>query len=294
MSQSAGLRFREALKANSPLQIVGTINAYSAMMAEKIGHKAVYLSGGGVANASYGLPDLGMTSLNDVLVDANRITSVTDLPLMVDIDTGWGGAFNIAKTIKDMEKVGVAAVHIEDQVAQKRCGHRPNKEIVSTEEMVDRIKAAVDARTDENFFIMARTDSFAQEGLDAAIERAQAYIEAGADGIFAEAVQTEEHYRRFSSELNVPILANITEFGKTELWNKEELGEWGVDMVLYPLSAFRAMNKAAEMVYTSILEKGDQRDVVDAMQTRMELYDYLDYHTYEQKLDALFAQNKNL
>ncbi|MCY7293918.1 methylisocitrate lyase [Alteromonas sp. a30] len=294
MSQSAGLRFREALKAHSPLQIVGTINAYCAMMAEKIGHNAIYLSGGGVANASYGLPDLGMTSLNDVLADANRITSVTDLPLMVDIDTGWGGAFNIAKTVKDMEKVGVAAVHIEDQVAQKRCGHRPNKEIVSVDEMVDRIKAAVDARTDENFFIMARTDSFAQEGLDAAIERAQAYIEAGADGIFAEAVQTEDHYRRFATDVDAPILANITEFGKTELWNKEQLGEWGVDMVLYPLSAFRAMNKAAEMVYQSILEKGDQRDVVDAMQTRMELYDYLDYHTYEQKLDALFAQNKNL
>lgn len=293
MSHSAGKRFREALEANSPLQIVGTINAYSAMMAERIGHKAIYLSGAGVANASYGLPDLGMTSLNDVLADANRITSVTDLPLMVDIDTGWGGAFNIAKTVKDMIKVGVAAVHIEDQVAQKRCGHRPNKEIVSTEEMVDRIKAAVDARTDENFFIMARTDAFAQEGLDKAIERASAYIEAGADGIFAEAVQTEEHYRRFSSELSVPVLANITEFGKTELWNKEQLGEWGVDMVLYPLSAFRAMNKAAETVYQSILEKGDQRDVVDMMQTRMELYDYLDYHNYEQKLDALFAQNKN-
>lgn len=290
---SAGMRFREALKANSPLQIVGTINAYCAMMAERIGHKAIYLSGGGVANASYGLPDLGMTSLNDVLADANRITSVTDLPLMVDIDTGWGGAFNIAKTVKDMVKVGVAAVHIEDQVAQKRCGHRPNKEIVSIEEMVDRIKAAVDARTDENFFIMARTDAFAQEGLDKAIERAVAYTEAGADGIFAEAVQTEEHYRRFSSELSVPILANITEFGKTELWNRDQLAEWGVDMVLYPLSAFRAMNKAAEMVYQNILEKGDQRDVVDSMQTRMELYDYLDYHTYEQKLDSLFAQNKN-
>ncbi|UAA37162.1 methylisocitrate lyase [Paraneptunicella aestuarii] len=293
MSNSAGLRFREALEANSPLQIVGTINAYCAIMAERIGHKAIYLSGGGVANASYGLPDLGMTSLNDVLADASRITSVTDLPLLVDIDTGWGGAFNIAKTVKDMIRAGVAAVHIEDQVAQKRCGHRPNKEIVSQDEMVDRIKAAVDARTDENFFIMARTDAFAQEGLDKAIERAAAYVEAGADGIFAEAVKTEEHYRRFSSELNVPILANITEFGQTELWNREQLGEWGVDMVLYPLSAFRAMNKAAEAVYQNILEKGDQRDVLDTMQTRMELYDYLNYHTYEQKLDALFAQNKN-
>ncbi len=293
MSHSAGMRFREALKENSPLQIVGTINAYCAIMAERIGHKAIYLSGGGVANASYGLPDLGMTSLNDVIADANRITSVTDLPLMVDIDTGWGGAFNIAKTVKDMIKAGVAAVHIEDQVAQKRCGHRPNKEIVSSDEMVDRIKAAVDARTDDNFFIMARTDAFAQEGLDKAIERAAAYVEAGADGIFAEAVQTEEHYRRFTSALDVPILANITEFGQTELWNKDQLAEWGVDMILYPLSAFRAMNKAAESVYQNILEKGDQRDVIDLMQTRMELYDYLNYHTYEQKLDALFAHNKN-
>ena len=212
---------------------------------------------------------------------------------MVDIDTGWGGAFNIAKTIRDMEKAGAAAVHMEDQVAQKRCGHRPNKEIVSTEEMVDRIKAAVDARTDADFFIMARTDAFAQEGLDKAIERAKAYVAAGADGIFAEAVQTEEHYRAFAEALDVPILANITEFGKTELWNKEELGEWGADMVLYPLSAFRAMNKAAEMVYKSILENGDQKAVVDSMQTRMELYDYLGYHEYEQKLDALFAEGKN-
>ncbi len=291
---SAGLKFREALKQHQPLQIVGTINAYSAMMAKQIGHNAIYLSGGGVANASYGLPDLGMTSLNDVLVDVQRITSACDLPLMVDIDTGWGGAFNIAKTIKDMEKAGAAAVHMEDQVAQKRCGHRPNKEIVSTAEMVDRIKAAVDARTDPNFFIMARTDSFAQEGLEAAIERAKAYVAAGADGIFAEAVQTEEHYRAFSEALDVPILANITEFGKTELWNKQELGEWGVDMVLYPLSAFRAMNKAAELVYTSILEQGDQKAVVDSMQTRMDLYDYLGYHEYEQKLDALFAEGKNL
>ncbi len=212
---------------------------------------------------------------------------------MGDIGTGWGGAFNIAKTIRDMEKAGAAAVHMEDQVAQKRCGHRPNKEIVSTAEMVDRIKAAVDARTDPDFFIMARTDAFAQEGLEKAIERAKAYVEAGADGIFAEAVQTEEHYRAFAEALDVPILANITEFGKTELWNKEELGEWGADMVLYPLSAFRAMNKAAEMVYKSILENGDQKAVVDTMQTRMELYDYLGYHEYEQKLDALFADGKN-
>ncbi|MEM0910918.1 MAG: methylisocitrate lyase [Pseudomonadota bacterium] len=290
---SAGRKFRQALSENHPLQIVGTINAYSAMMAKRIGHQAIYLSGGGVANASYGLPDLGMTSLNDVIVDVQRITSACDLPLLVDIDTGWGGAFNIAKTIKDMEKAGAAAVHMEDQVAQKRCGHRPNKEIVSLQEMVDRIKAAVDARTDPDFFIMARTDAFAQEGLEKAIERAQAYVAAGADGIFAEAVKTEEHYRAFSEALDVPILANITEFGQTELWNKSLLGEWGAAMVLYPLSAFRAMNKAAENVYQCLLNDGDQKAVVDSMQTRMELYDYLGYHDYEQKLDSLFAQGKN-
>lgn len=291
--QSAGKKFREALRANQPLQIVGTINAYSAIMAKEIGHQAIYLSGGGVANASYGLPDLGMTSLNDVLVDVQRITSACDLPLLVDIDTGWGGAFNIAKTIRDMEKAGAAAVHMEDQVAQKRCGHRPNKEIVSTKEMVDRITAAVDARTDPDFFIMARTDAFAQEGLDAAIERAKAYVAAGADGIFAEAIQTEEHYRAFAEALEVPILANITEFGKTELWNTSELGQWGAAMVLYPLSAFRAMNKAAERVYQHILNDGDQKAVVDDMQTRMDLYDYLGYHDYEKKLDDLFEQTKN-
>ncbi|AGH45047.1 methylisocitrate lyase [Paraglaciecola psychrophila] len=288
-----GQRFRQALKDNQPLQIVGTINAYTAMMAKQIGHQAIYLSGGGVANASYGLPDLGLTSLNDVLVDVQRITAACDLPLLIDIDTGWGGAFNIAKTIRDMEKAGAAAVHMEDQVAQKRCGHRPNKEIVSTEEMVDRIKAAVDARTDHDFFIMARTDSFAQEGLEASIARAKAYAAAGADGIFAEAVQTEAHYRAFSEALDVPILANITEFGQTELWNKKELGEWGADMVLYPLSAFRAMNKAAENVYQSIMTHGDQKAVVDTMQTRMELYDFLGYHAYEEKLDSLFSEGKN-
>jgi methylisocitrate lyase len=290
---SPGAKFRQALANNKPLQIVGTINAYCAMMAEKLGHQAIYLSGGGVANASYGLPDLGMTSLNDVIADVNRITSASSLPLLVDIDTGWGGAFNIAKTIRDMEKAGAAAVHMEDQVAQKRCGHRPNKEIVSTEEMVDRIKAAVDARTDPDFFIMARTDAFAQEGLEAAIERAKAYVAAGADGIFAEAIKTEEHYRAFSSSLNVPVLANMTEFGQTELYTKEQLGEWGAQMVLYPLSAFRAMNKAAELVYKTLLEKGTQESVVDTMQTRMDLYDYLGYHDYEQKLDALFSEGKN-
>ncbi|AOS97832.1 Methylisocitrate lyase [Microbulbifer aggregans] len=292
MSQnpSAGARFRQALVENQPLQVVGTINAYSAIMAERIGHKAIYLSGAGVANASYGLPDLGMTSLDNVLEDVRRITAASELPLLVDIDTGWGGAFNIARTIKEMIRAGAAAVHIEDQVAQKRCGHRPNKEIVSKEEMVDRIKAAVDARTDDDFFIMARTDAFAQEGLDAAIERAQACIEAGADGIFAEAVTELEHYRAFKDALNVPILANITEFGKTKLYNKAELAESGADMVLYPLSAFRAMNKAAENVYTSILENGDQQAVVDTMQTRAELYDYLNYHEFEDKLDALFKK----
>ncbi len=288
-----GQKFRKALEDNKPLQIVGTINAYAAMMAERIGHQAIYLSGGGVANASYGLPDLGMTSLNDVVEDVRRITSASSLPLLVDIDTGWGGAFNIARTIKEMEKAGAAAVHIEDQVAQKRCGHRPNKEIVSKEEMVDRIKAAVDARTDPDFFIMARTDAFAQEGLEAAIERAKACVEAGADGIFAEAVKTEEHYRAFAEALDVPILANITEFGQTELWSREQLGEWGAAMVLYPLSAFRAMNRAAETVYKSLLEEGHQRKVVDIMQTRMELYDYLNYHDFEQKLDALFEEGKN-
>jgi methylisocitrate lyase len=288
-----GQKFRKALEDNKPLQVVGTINAYAAMMAERIGHQAIYLSGGGVANASYGLPDLGMTSLNDVVEDVRRITAASSLPLLVDIDTGWGGAFNIKRTIEQMEKAGAAAVHLEDQVAQKRCGHRPNKEIVSQQEMVDRIKAAVDARIDPGFFIMARTDAFAQEGLDAAIERAQACIEAGADGIFAEAIKTEEDYRKFAAAIDVPLLANITEFGQTELWNREQLGEWGAAMVLYPLSAFRAMNKAAETVYKSILEEGDQRKVVDIMQTRMELYDYLNYHDFEQKLDALFAEGKN-
>ena len=288
-----GQKFRKALADNKPLQIVGTINAFAAMMAERIGHQAIYLSGGGVANASYGLPDLGMTSLNDVVEDVRRITSASGLPLLVDIDTGWGGAFNITRTIQQMEKAGAAAVHIEDQVMQKRCGHRPNKEIVSQAEMVDRIKACVDARNDESFFIMARTDAFAQEGLDAAIERAQACVAAGADGIFAEAIKTEEDYRKFSAALDVPLLANITEFGQTELWNREQLGEWGAAMVLYPLSAFRAMNKAAETVYKSILAEGDQRKVVDIMQTRMELYDYLNYHDFEQKLDALFAEGKN-
>ncbi|SEK42831.1 methylisocitrate lyase [Atopomonas hussainii] len=291
---TAGQRFRQALQDNKPLQIVGTINAYAAMMAKRVGHQAIYLSGGGVANASYGLPDLGMTSMNDVLEDVRRITAAVDTPLLVDIDTGWGGAFNIARTVKEMIRAGAAAVHIEDQVAQKRCGHRPNKEIVSQEEMVDRVKAAVDAKTDDSFFVIARTDAFQKDGLEAAVERARACLEAGADGIFAEAVHTLEDYRAFADGIGgAHLLANITEFGATPLFNKQELGEHGATMVLYPLSAFRAMNKAALAVYENILAKGDQKDVVDLMQTRMDLYDFLDYHSFEQKLDALFAQGKN-
>lgn len=289
-----GARFRKALADNKPLQIVGTINAYHAMMAERVGHQAVYLSGGGVANASYGLPDLGMTSLENVLEDVRRITTAVDTPLLVDIDTGWGGAFNIGRAIEQMEKAGAAAVHLEDQVAQKRCGHRPNKEIVSLEEMVDRVKAAVDARKDDDFFIMARTDSFQMEGLNAAVERAQACLEAGADGIFAEAVHTLDDYQAFADGIKgAHLLANITEFGATPLFNKKELAEHGATMVLYPLSAFRAANKAALNVYQHLLDDGDQKAVVDTMQTRMELYDFLNYHDFEQKLDALFSEGKN-
>ena len=293
---SAGKRFREALLAqksnNQPLQIVGTINAYTAMMAKQVGHKAIYLSGAGVANASYGLPDLGMTSLDNVLEDASRITNAVDTPLLVDIDTGWGGAFNISQTIKKMEKAGVAAVHIEDQVAQKRCGHRPNKEIVSTAEMVDRLKAALDAKVDPDFVVMARTDALSVEGLEAAVERAVAFEEAGADMIFAEALTDIEMYRKFTDVLNIPVLANMTEFGQTDLYTTEQLFNVGVDMVLYPLSAFRAMNKAALNVYQHLLDDGTQEAVVDTMQTRMELYDFLNYHQFEQKLDELFAQKK--
>ncbi len=290
--KSAGALLRQAIKDNHPLQLVGTINAYTAMMAERVGHKALYLSGAGVANASFGLPDLGMTSLNDVCEDIRRITGATELPLLVDADTGWGGAFNIGRTVKEMTKAGAAGFHIEDQVAQKRCGHRPNKEIVSLDEMVDRVKASVDARTDENFFIMARTDALQQQGLEAAIERGLACEAAGADAIFAEAVYTLEQYQAFTKVLKVPVLANITEFGQTPLFNKAELAAVGVDMVLYPLSAFRAMNKAALNVYESILANGDQKAVVDSMQTRAELYDFLNYHSYEQKLDSLFAAKK--
>lgn len=296
MSQqlTAGGRFRQALAETKPLQILGTVNAYHAMMAERVGHKAIYLSGGGVANASYGLPDLGMTSLNDVLEDVRRITDAVETPLLVDIDTGWGGAFNIAKTVRNMTKAGAAAVHIEDQVAQKRCGHRPNKEIVSLEEMVDRVKAAVDAKTDDDFFVIARTDAFQQDGLNAAVERAQACLEAGADGIFAEAVHTLNDYRAFAEGINgAHLLANITEFGATPLFNKQELADNGATMVLYPLSAFRAANQAALNVYEAILRDGDQKAVVDSMQTRMDLYDFLNYHDFEQKLDALFQEGKN-
>ena len=291
---SQGAKFRAAIVNNDPLQIVGTINAYSAIMAEKVGHQTIYLSGGGVSNASFGLPDLGMTSLNDVLDDASRITAASDLPLLVDIDTGWGGAFNIARAIKSMEAAGVAAVHIEDQVAQKRCGHRPNKAIVPTQEMVDRIKAATDARINDEFFIMARTDAFQKDGLQAAIDRSQACIEAGADGIFAEAVYELSDYQAFADAISVPLLANITEFGATPLYNKSELANVGVDMVLYPLSAFRAMSKAALNVYQQVLTDGDQKAVIDTMQTRMELYEFLDYHSFEEKLDELFAAGKNL
>jgi len=289
---TAGARFRKALRIHKPLPIVGTINAYCAMLAEQAGHHAIYLSGGGVANASYGLPDLGITSLNDVIADVERITNASELPLLVDIDTGWGGAFNIARTIRLMEKAG-AAVHIEDQVSQKRCGHRPNKAIVSKEEMVDRVKAAVDARVDQDFVIMARTDALAVEGFDSAIERAIACVEAGADAIFPEAMLELEQYRQFCEAVHVPVLANITEFGATPLFNQAELASVGVGMVLYPLSAFRAMSKAALNVYSSIAQHGDQKAVVDSMQTRKELYEVLGYHAYEEKLDALFSDKQN-
>ena len=287
---TAGKKFRQAIKDNNPLMIVGTINAYSAILAERQNHKAIYLSGGGVAAASYGVPDLGITTMDDVLIDAKRITAASSLPLLVDIDTGWGGAFNIARTIKEMTKAGVAAVHMEDQVSQKRCGHRPNKSLVSTNEMTDRIKAAVDAREDDSFFIMARTDAFASEGMQAAIDRSSSYLEAGADGIFLEAVTNIDDYKIFSSQLDTLLLANITEFGKTPLFTNKELAAAGVDISLYPLSAFRAMSMAAEKVYESLLKEGTQKDVLDIMQTREELYERLNYHEFEQKLDELFSE----
>jgi methylisocitrate lyase len=289
---SAGKRFREALKEESPLKIIGTINAYSALQATKTGFKALYLSGAGVANASYGLPDLGMTGLEDVCIDIRRITSRVDTPLLVDADTGWGGAFNIARTVQEMTRAGAAGCHIEDQVAQKRCGHRPNKALVSKEEMCDRIKAAVDAKIDPDFVIMARTDAHASEGQAAAIKRAQAYVDAGADMIFAEAIHTLKEYEEFTSVIKVPVLANITEFGATPMFTVEELASVGISMVLYPLSGFRAMNKAALTVFETILKEGTQSSVLDIMQTRKELYAMLDYHSYEDKLDQLFTKNK--
>ncbi|MFN4264938.1 MAG: methylisocitrate lyase [Aquabacterium sp.] len=288
-----GERFRQALKEEAPLQVIGAINANHALLAKRAGYRAIYLSGGGVAAGSLGLPDLGINTMDDVLIDTRRITDVCDLPLLVDIDTGFGpSAFNIERTVKSLIKAGAAACHIEDQVGAKRCGHRPGKEIVSTEEMVDRVKAAADAKTDASFFLIARTDAIQVHGVDAAIDRAIQCVEAGADGIFAEAAYDLETYKKFVDAVKVPVLANITEFGKTPLFSVDDLRPTGVGMVLYPLSAFRAMNKAAEAVYTAIRRDGHQRNVVDLMQTREELYDRIGYHAFEGKLDALFASKK--
>jgi methylisocitrate lyase len=289
---SSGKKFREAVDQEKPLQVIGAINAYHALLASKTGFKALYLSGGGVAAGSLGIPDLGISTLEDVLIDIRRITDVTDTPLLVDIDTGFGGALNISRTIKSTIKAGAAAVHIEDQVQAKRCGHRPNKAIVSQDEMVDRIKAAVDAKTDRHFVIMARTDALAVEGLTSAIDRACACVEAGADMIFPEAMTELSMYQEFSKAVKVPVLANITEFGSTPLFTKEELGNADVSLILYPLSAFRAMNKAALSVYESIKQDGTQQNVIELMQTRNELYEFLNYHAYEKKLDELFEQKK--
>jgi len=292
---SAGKKFRQALKEETPLQIVGTINAYQALQATKVGYKAIYLSGGGIANASYGLPDLGMTMIEDVCIDIRRITSICDTPVIVDADTGWGHAFNVARTVKEFIRSGAAGLHIEDQVAAKRCGHRPNKELVTTEEMCDRIRAAVDAKMqlDPEFYIIARTDAHASEAQESAVARAKAYVEAGADAIFAEAVHTLKEYKEFCDQMTVPVLANITEFGATPMFTTEELGSVGIEMVLYPLSAFRAMNKAALNVYQDLREKGTQEGTLETMQTRMELYDMLGYHEYEQKMDSLFSKGKS-
>ncbi|MCC6705980.1 MAG: methylisocitrate lyase [Gammaproteobacteria bacterium] len=289
---TAGGRFRLALREEKPLQIIGTVNAYAAMMAKRTGYRAIYLSGAGVANYSYGLPDLGMTSLEDVLTDVRRITTQVETPLLVDIDTGWGGAFNIARTVKQMIAAGAAAVHIEDQVAQKRCGHRPGKEVVSKEEMVDRVKAAVDAKTDPDFVLMARTDALQVEGLQGVIDRACAFVEAGADAIFAEAMTDITMYKTVCDQVKVPVLANITEFGSTPYYTREELGGQGIAMVLYPLSPTRAMQKAALNVMQAIRQDGTQKNVIDTMQTRAELYDFLGYHAYEDKLDELFQKAK--
>ena len=288
---SPGAKFRHQVADNNPLQVVGTINAYTALMAEKVGHKAIYLSGGGVAACSFGTPDLGITTLKDVLEDVLRITDASTLPLLVDIDTGWGGNFNIARCVREMIRAGAAAVHIEDQVMQKRCGHRPNKAIVSQDEMVNRVKAAVDAKTDDDFVIMARTDALAVEGMDSAVERAIACVEAGADMIFPEAINTLEQYQTFTEAVKVPCLANITEFGATPLFTAEELAGVGIKIQLFPLSAFRAMSNAALNVYQHILSDGTQQNTIASMQTRMELYDFLGYHDYEQKLDELFNQD---
>lgn len=292
-SISAGQAFRDALSSETPLQLVGTINANHALLAQRAGYKAIYLSGGGVAAGSLGLPDLGISTLEDVLIDVRRITDICGLPLMVDADIGFGAsAFNVARTVKSIHKAGAAGVHLEDQVGAKRCGHRPNKEIVSTQEMIDRIKAAVDARVDDSFVIMARTDALAVEGLDAALERAHAYIEAGADMLFPEAITQLDMYHRFVNNTKVPVLANITEFGQTPLFTLDELRSVGIAIALYPLSAFRAMNKAAEQVYTTLRQQGTQKSVVPLMQTREELYQSINYYDYEQKLDALFSKQK--
>ncbi len=290
---SAGKRFRAAIRDEKPLQIVGAINAYAALMAEHVGYRCIYLSGGGVAAASYGLPDLGITQLSDVLEDVSRITAVTSVPLLVDIDTGWGGAFNIARTVREMIRSRAAGVHIEDQVAQKRCGHRPNKEIVSVSEMCDRIKAAVDAKTDPDFVIMARTDALAVEGFDSVIERVCRFQEAGADAIFAEAMTGLELYEKIVDSVDIPVLANLTEFGQTPYFSLEQLREVGVSMTLYPLSAFRSMSLAALNVYQTIRTEGTQSGVLHTMQTREELYDMLGYHSFEKKLDILFEERKN-
>ena len=291
-TQSAGTRFRNAVAEESPLQVMGAITAYAGLMAKRVGYKALYLSGGGVAANSLGMPDLGISTMEDVLVDARRIVDATQMPLLVDIDTGWGGAFNIARTVRSFINVGVAAVHMEDQVGQKRCGHRPGKEVVSKAEMVDRVKAAVDARTDAGFVIMARTDAAAVEGIDAAIERAQAYVEAGADMIFPEAMNTLEDYARFKAAVKVPILANLTEFGSTPFFTVDELRGAGVDIALYCCGAYRAMNKAALGFYETVRRDGTQKNIIDRLQTRADLYDFLGYHAYEDKLDQLFAQDK--
>jgi len=288
-----GAKLREAVNKHNPLQVVGTVNAYTAIMAERVGHQAIYLSGGGVAACSFGMPDLGITTLKDVLEDVYRITAASTLPLLVDVDTGWGGAFNIARCVHELIRGGAAGMHIEDQVQQKRCGHRPNKMIVSQAELIDRIKAAVDARRDDNFVIMARTDALAVEGMQPAIERAIACVEAGADMVFPEAMTELSQYQEFVEAVQVPVLANITEFGATPLFTTDELATVGVKLALYPLSAFRAMSKAALNVYEHLLQDGTQQQVVDTMQTRMELYDFLDYHRYEQKLDELFAGEKS-